>query len=514
MGVSVNTNVSAMTAQRNLSKANDSVANSMERLTTGLRINSAKDDSAGLQISNRLTSQTRGLDVAMRNANDGISMAQTAEGSMQESTNIMQRMRDLSLQATNGSNSDSDREAIQKEVGSLQSELNRIADTTSFGGQNLLDGSYGSQQFQIGSNANQTQSLTLTDISSHAIGRESHALTGITGATQVQAGTATADGKFSLEVDGKSHDIAITKDMTKDDLENKINNIDGISDVSVGDKVNQLATMEVSGLAVNTGETLEMTVAGETVILTDAMDDAGKLAAFETAIADAITADPTLAGMSVTEENGTFTFTGSHDEQQLVIGVDLVVANTAATSVTINGTPQVGDGTAQGAATETSSNAGTANGKTTVLGFEVDFSSAKIDTDVDGLEVTATNFAGTEAPTDLAIDKTTTTMESVASIDVSTSEGAQNAVNILDAALAQVDSQRADLGAFQNRMDHTLSNLGNVSENVAASNGRIKDVDFAMETTKMTKNQILQQASTSILAQAKMNPQAALSLLD
>ena len=178
MGVSVNTNVSAMTAQRNLSKANDSVANSMERLTTGLRINSAKDDSAGLQISNRLTSQTRGLDVAMRNANDGISMAQTAEGSMQESTNIMQRMRDLSLQATNGSNSDSDREAIQKEVGSLQSELNRIADTTSFGGQNLLDGSYGSQQFQIGSNANQTQSLTLTDISSHAIGRESHALTG------------------------------------------------------------------------------------------------------------------------------------------------------------------------------------------------------------------------------------------------------------------------------------------------------------------------------------------------
>ncbi|MGL5392861.1 MAG: flagellin, partial [Shewanella sp.] len=135
MAITVNTNVTSMGAQKNLNKSNNALQTSMERLSSGLRINSAKDDAAGLQISNRLTSQISGLDVAMRNANDGISIAQTAEGAMQESTNILQRMRDLSLQSANGSNSADDRAAMQKEISSLQSELTRIAETTSFGGQ-------------------------------------------------------------------------------------------------------------------------------------------------------------------------------------------------------------------------------------------------------------------------------------------------------------------------------------------------------------------------------------------
>lgn len=170
MAVTVNTNVSAMTAQRYLNSASNGVANSMAKLSSGLRINSAKDDAAGLQISNRLTSQTNGLNVAMRNANDGISMAQTAEGAMQESTNMLHRMRDLALQSANGSNSDEDRAAIQKEVTALQTEMTRIADTTTFGGQNLLDGSFGTKQFQIGSNANETIDVSLSDISANAIG--------------------------------------------------------------------------------------------------------------------------------------------------------------------------------------------------------------------------------------------------------------------------------------------------------------------------------------------------------
>ena len=150
MALSVNTNVSSLNAQRNLSRSSEGLATSMERLASGMRINSAKDDAAGLQISNRLTSQVNGLAVAQRNANDGISMAQTAEGAMNESTSILQRMRELALQSANGSNSAEDRDALQEEVVALQTELTRIADTTTFGGVKLLDGSFGTKQFQVG----------------------------------------------------------------------------------------------------------------------------------------------------------------------------------------------------------------------------------------------------------------------------------------------------------------------------------------------------------------------------
>ena len=164
MTITVNTNVSAMTAQRYLDKATGDLTTSMERLSSGQKINSAKDDAAGLQISNRLTAQSRGLDVAMRNANDGISIAQTAEGAMNESTSILQRMRDLSLQSANGTNSDSERVAINEEVTALQDELNRIAETTSFGGRKLLNGTFGEASFQIGASSGEAVIMGLTSI--------------------------------------------------------------------------------------------------------------------------------------------------------------------------------------------------------------------------------------------------------------------------------------------------------------------------------------------------------------
>ncbi|MFT7276787.1 MAG: flagellin, partial [Pseudoalteromonas distincta] len=179
--ISVNTNVSSLNAQRNLSQSGSDLATSMERLSSGMRINSAKDDAAGLQISNRLTSQINGLGVAQRNANDGISMAQTAEGAMQASTDILQRMRELALQSANGSNSDKDRDALQKEVVQLNTELTRIAETTSFGGQQLLDGTFGSKSFQVGSNANETISLSLNDIAADSIGSFEATLSGAAG---------------------------------------------------------------------------------------------------------------------------------------------------------------------------------------------------------------------------------------------------------------------------------------------------------------------------------------------
>ena len=170
MALSVVTNTASINAQRNLSKSSDGLATSMQRLSSGMRINSAKDDAAGMQIANRLTSQVNGLTVAQRNANDGISMAQTAEGAMQESSAILQRMRDLSLQSANGSNGADDRAALQKEMGALQQELTRIAETTKFGATSLLDGNFGTKQFQIGANANETINVTLKDMSADAIG--------------------------------------------------------------------------------------------------------------------------------------------------------------------------------------------------------------------------------------------------------------------------------------------------------------------------------------------------------
>ncbi|MEF1219932.1 flagellin, partial [Photobacterium damselae] len=234
MAITINTNVTAMTAQRNLNSASNSVADSMAKLSSGLRINSAKDDAAGLQISNRLTNQSNGLNVAVRNANDGVSMAQTAEGAMQESSKIMERMRELALQSANGSNSDKDREAMQKEMGQLQEEMNRIADTTSFGGQNLLDGSFGSRDFQIGANSNETQSLGLMDVSSHALGQTYKSFDGAgTVSATATAGTKGQDGSISIGVGNNTQDIALTYDMKASDLEEKINNIDGLSGVKV-----------------------------------------------------------------------------------------------------------------------------------------------------------------------------------------------------------------------------------------------------------------------------------------
>ena len=395
MSVTVNTNVSAMTAQRHLGNATNNVGSSMERLSSGLRINSAKDDAAGLQISNRLTSQTNGLDVAMRNANDGISIAQTAEGAMQESTNIMQRMRDLSLQAANGSNSDEDRGAIQKEMDQLTTELNRISETTTFGGQKLLDGTYGTQQFQVGAAANETISMSLGDISADNLGQ-----------TGANATAGEIDATAAAELQGGS--ITITNVTTGGGAFDK--------------------TIDLSGTT----------------------DSAG--------IVDAINSGMSGTGMvaALDETTGAISITGIADND---------LANS---TLAISGT-QKGGG--------------------------------------------SLSTAGLAGLTNIAVATADTGKNMLSDLDVTTAAGAQQAVYALDAGIASIDDQRAELGAVQNRFNHTLNNLANVNENVNASNSRIKDVDFAKETTDLTKNQILQQASTSILAQAKMNPQAALSLL-
>lgn len=378
MTINVNTNVSAMTAQRYLTQSSNDLNTSMERLSSGNRINSAKDDAAGLQISNRLIAQSRGLDVAMRNANDGISIAQTAEGAMNESTSILQRMRDLALQSSNGTNSDAERQAINEESIALQAELNRIAETTSFGGRRLLNGSFGEASFQIGSS------------SGEAI---------IMGLTSIRADDFRMGGQSFIASEGKTDQWGV--DEAANDLKFEFTTKDGREvnlDIlaKAGDDIEELATY----------------INGQTDLLQASVDEDGKLQIF--------VAQPNIDG-------------------------DLTISGGLATELGLAGGP---------------------GAKTTVQ-----------------------------------------------DIDMRTVGGSQNAVGVLDAALKYVDAQRADLGAKQNRLGHSINNLANIQENVEASKSRIKDTDFAKETTQLTKAQILQQAGTSILAQAKQLPNSAISLL-
>ena len=490
MALSVNTNVSSINAQRNLSKSSEALGTSMQRLSSGMRINSAKDDAAGLQIANRLSSQVNGLTVAQRNANDGISMAQTAEGAMTESSAILQRMRDLALQSANGSNDSDARAALQKEVGALQQELTRIAETTKFGGTSLIDGSFGTKQFQVGSNANETINVSLRDVSADAIGANVITGAGSAGAT-VSLGTASSSALSAnhnttadtLNINGKS--ITVNGGDGANDIAKTIN--------SSGAGVVAIANLETEIVGIGSGAKATLTVGEDEYDLSTFGGDMERL-----------TKEMQADGYDAIYTKGE-AVDGSQDKITLkatgVNGID--VDNTSATAG--SGTFTVGGKTVSSAAAN----------QTASVASELNLSSAnKI-----GISGTTAHelfgYAGTTAGTAIKSTGGTSALVSVEDIDISgaTSAGAQDAITAIDAALAQIDAQRADLGAVQNRFGHTISNLSNVSENVSASKSRIEDTDYAAETAKLTKNQIMQQAGTTILAQSNQLPQAALSLL-
>jgi flagellin len=376
VAITVNTNISALVAQRHLTNATDMLNQSMERLSSGKRINSAKDDAAGLQISNRLQAQMRGLDVAVRNANDGISIMQTAEGAMNEVTNIMQRMRDLSLQSANGSNSNAERIALQEEVSALNDELNRIAETTSFGGRRLLNGSFGKSAFQIGAASGEAVQVELKSMRTDGLD--------MGGFSYISRGRAGSDWKVKSD----------SNELT----------------MSFVNRLGETEQVHISAQAGDDIETLATYINGQTDKVSASVNEDGQLQIF-------------MAGK---ETSGTISFSGDLANE---LGLEL-------------------------------------------KGYQA----------VDGIDVTSVG-------------------------------GAQQAVAVLDTAMKYVDSHRAELGAYQNRFNHAINNLDNIHENVAASNSRILDTDYAKETTQMVKQQILQQVSTSILAQAKQAPNLVLSLL-
>jgi len=467
MALTVNTNVSSLNAQRNLSKSGQGLATSMERLASGMRINSAKDDAAGLQISNRLTSQVNGLAVAQRNANDGISMAQTAEGAMSESTNILQRMRELALQSANGSNSKEDRDSLQKEVEALQTELTRIAETTSFGGQQLLDGSFGTKSFQIGANANEVINVSLKSVAAEDIGgtfasgTQAGSIFGVADTNADFEKSATDETlTFASGLDSKS--VLIEAGSTATEAASVIN--------AASSGVNAAAVAKVD-IALGGSVTGVLTIGSEEVAL-DGLDNDGLAAKLVDLGYDA-------------KVSGTVVQLNASGVDGIAIqkNADGTAANTV--SLTERDGTVAADGTDNAAASLTSS---------------LEFSSEKSFAVTGGTEISGNVNAQS---TDQYVD----------SVDIGSQAGSQRALSIIDSAIAQIDSQRADLGAIQNRFSHTISNLANIQENVSASRSRIQDTDFATETAQMTKNQILQQAGTSILSQANQLPQAALSLI-
>ncbi|MBB1268091.1 flagellin [Shewanella sp. SR44-3] len=475
MAISVNTNVTSMKAQNNLNGANGGLKTSMERLASGLRINSAKDDAAGLQISNRLTSQINGLGVAARNANDGISITQTAEGAMQESTNILQRMRDLSLQSANGSNSSDDRKSMQKEISSLQSELTRIAETTSFGGQKLLDGSFGSKNFQVGANANETIGVSLTSVKASSLGRNTMTMGG--SAMNVAAATngIAAETDLTLTTGGKTTGaIAWSLGASAKDIASAINTATS----AVGADAKAVASNEMTLKSLSAGGDVSFTLNGEAIAAS--VGSSSDL----TALAEAINGKVGVTGI-------TAEFSDPTDKSSLKLsntdGADISIAsfaNAAAgnQSVDFGGLALTEGGVVAGVKTGT-----------------VEISS--------GSAFSVANSAVTE------FNSAASAFKSVESVDLTDATKAQDSISIIDAAIGQIDSQRSDLGAVQNRLNFTINNLNNIQSNVSDARSRIQDVDFAQETAQLTKQQILSQTSSAMLAQANQIPQTALSLL-
>lgn len=680
MALVINTNVASLNAQRQLMNSGNSLDRSTERLSSGARINSAKDDAAGLAISNRMTSQVRGLDQAIRNANDGVSLIQTAEGALSESTNILQRMRELSVQSANGIYTNADRATLDAENKQLVAELDRIAKTTSFNGQNLLDGSLGKVDLQVGSSANQTISLKVqamdaktlgmgstsvdlmgddntliadtteiaqndilingqsimstgqtwtggTDDMDELINKINENVNGVTASTLVSATAAdVSDGileageEFEIAItklDGTVTTITVTDTNNIDELADKLNSEGGgLLSASVGDDgklsisvnnassfaitdgganangaggfgaslsstaklvltadngdpvtvtrgstgtLEQLAsfgfrenskpgTVEGFGIAAPTNEWgvgdlkingVEIdnedtdSLDGKVAAINAASQETGVIAtAFSTAQIDfngvgAVTGgDFDLNGVTLTVaaaatlEDIADVFNNASDDTGVtasVLGNRIILEGNVSSITFSDGTggtvvDAFGDGTTVaelGQAGDESSAAAIASGDQVLGGIKltsVNGNPIQIDLDDDATQAdfgfVSSNDTGSGS-----------FGSAISTISIATQAGAQKAIDVIDNALTTINDVRSNLGAINNRLDFTVSNLANISEKTSAARSRITDADFAAETANLSRSQVLQQAATAMLAQSNARPQQVLSLL-
>mgnify|MGYP005811669501 CR=1 FL=1 len=474
----VNTNVLSLNAQRNLSRSDSTLATALQRLSSGLRINSAKDDAAGLAIADRFTTQIRGLNQAVRNANDGISLSQTAESALDELGNNLQRIRELAVQAANATNSASDRAALDQEVQQRLAEINRIASQTSFNGQKVLDGSFGSATFQVGANVGETIGINLTTgVRADQLGQIATATS-----TAVTA-NALADGGLTIAV-GQSPAVEVGASTA--------GTLAGQGADSAYAKVAAINAAGVAGLTATasnvtsgTFSTIASADAASTYALTindiAIYSGANNVAADSSLSAADVAAQINLfsgqTGVSASVSGTTLTLTGA-DGRNVV--VNETITQGAGATLTGTGIAASQEGTLRGTITLAASQNITLGGAHADIGF---------------------------ASTSIAVDTTTLATASVTSV-----AGANTTIQRVDAALTAVAGLRSQLGAIQNRFESTISNLSSVAENLTASRSRIQDADFAAETAALTRAQILQQAGVAVLAQANAAPQTVLGL--
>lgn len=496
----INHNIAALNTYRQLTGNTGATSKSLEKLSSGMRINRAGDDAAGLAISEKMRGQIRGLNQASSNAQDGISLIQTAEGALNETHSILQRMRELAVQASTDTNTANDRAEIQKEIDQLATEITRISNDTEFNTQKLLNGGItsaglGESTFQIGANANQKLTINVGAMDAKTLGvsRDTIGASVATGATDISGasisgtpGAAVVNGAtISVSVADNTGNIAelTGKGLTitggaagaeyngftvtlGDNTTEEINVDYTAKTITINLDLTNGASNDISALTVNTtGGSAPaggaFTFAGDASGL--AAGDAGALAGTTTG---GVAADPSQTIV-------TFSDGGSNS-------VDVVVADTA-TSV-------AGTGAFAG------------------LSFTTDdVTSAAGDINVATQVASAATFNTTTGATTDAV--------TAAGIDVSTRTAANSAITQIDTAISTVSSERAKLGAYQNRLEHTINNLGTTSENLTASESRIRDVDMAKEMMEFTKNNILSQAAQAMLAQANQQPQSVLQLL-
>jgi flagellin len=609
----INTNVSSLTAQRNLTTSQGQLATALQRLSSGLRINSAKDDAAGLAISERFTTQIRGLNQAVRNANDGISLAQTAEGALGETGNALQRIRELAIQSANSTNSASDRTALNAEAAQLLAEIQRNGLTTQFNGQNILDGTFSSAQFQVGANANQTISFGIQGATTNLLGAyqaTSAVVTssafdgagftvngvevGVSAATSAAGVTADSATAKATAINSKTAQTGVSATAAssvqglaptaRSSLANGALAINGVAIGAIARDASAVTQGRNAATAINavtnqTGVTavadastgaLSLTTSdGRNIALTStAGNAAGATAIFNaTGLDVSVGANPTGNDTFTLQVGGAFrsgntavateleegdffvldglTYEFTSDATVTSGNVAVTVAD-AATAATVAAALNTAIN-AQYTAGNTSVNSTVATDTLTLVNRKLGANgtlAAYSEAGVTGGGGVGALVQGAETPGVNAADGTgittrgTITLSSAANftlggadlafaglaaaapaltrldtVNISTVAGANAAIAVLDGALSQVTSIRADLGAVQNRFSSTVANLTTTSENLSAARSRILDADFAAETASLTRAQILQQAGTAILAQANAIPQNVLSLL-
>ena len=496
MSMVISTNVAALNAQLAQNRTNEAMESAMTRLSTGSKLNTAADDAAGMAIASRMESQVKGLSMAIKNASDAQALIDTSEGAHEEITNILQRMRELAIQSANDTNTASERTSLNSEVTQLISEIDRIANETSWNGINVLDGNFTAKQFHIGSESGQTVSVSVDSAKSSVIGAytldsDAHAVT----ANTIDGEDLTVEGHLGAAT------IAVGAGDSVETVAAAINAQTG----STGVSATAVTKAKLSGLSA--AEAISFTLTGDaaasiSISAPSSVNDLGSLR-------DAINAKSGITGITATygDDKSEVVLTHSSGADIAISGMD---TTTNTTTITLEALDKNGADLSTPDSTDLSEDGTTGDAATGTVVGQMSLTSIK-EFSVSGDDATAEDgffdtINGTTAGG-------TASLSAISGIDISTATGANNAINAIDGALNKINAARGDLGAISNRLDYTLNNLGSIKVNTEASLSQIKDADFAVETSNLTKAQILSQAATAMLAQANASKQSVLSLL-